>query len=153
MDRQQAVDALNEAIRYEHAAVLQYQHYALVVRGLWRSALSTFFASKSTEAHGHAARFGQKVVALGGVPTLDVADVVESTDVPVMLAQVLKLERSALAAYERALVVAAGDTALRNMLEDQIEAEQGDVEELELMLDEVAAAGVTPLSSAKRARG
>ena len=46
-------------------------------------------------------------------------------------------ERKALAAYQAALEIGGDDTALRNMLEDQIEAEQHHVEELELILDQV----------------
>ena len=145
MDTPQVVDALNKAVALEHAACLQYQQHALLVRGLWRKVFADFFTSESRSALDHAYKFGQKIVALGGVPTIEVgATVRQSLDLEEMLRQDLAIERAALQAYLNALALAEDNVALRNMLEDQIETEQRDVEELEMYLDMVQTGTVAP---------
>lgn len=137
MNSDAVIDALNEAIALEHAASMQYKQQALLVRGLWRPLYADHFYAAAKEAMDHARKFGQKVVALGGVPTLEIAPLKQAIALEEMLAHDLEVERKALAAYERALELARGDTALCNMLEDQIDAEKRDVEELEMILEQV----------------
>lgn len=140
MNTEAVIDALNDAIALEHAACLQYKQQSLLVRGLWRPVYAEKFAAASKEAFGHAKKFGRKVVALGGLPTLEIAPMKQSIDVEEMLRHDLEIERKALAAYEKALELAQSDTALRNLLEDQIQAETEDVEDLELLLEQVKTA-------------
>jgi bacterioferritin len=145
MDTSRVIDALNTAVALENAAVLQYKQHALLVRGLWRKVFGEFFSSESHSALDHARTFGQKIVALGGVPTVEVgATVHQSLNVEEMLRQDLDLERQAMRTYLAAHALAQDDVALRNMLEDQIEQEQRDIEELELYLDMVKTGAVVP---------
>ena len=138
MDKARVIDALNKAVALENAATLQYKQHALLVRGLWRRVFAEFFSSESRSALEHAHKFGQKIVALGGVPTIEIgATVRQSLDVEEMLRQDLELERQAMQAYLAAHALAEDNVALRNMLEDQIEGEQRDIEELELYLNMV----------------
>ena len=44
------IDALNKAIALEHAAILQYKQYALLVSGMWRKVFADFFAGESRNA-------------------------------------------------------------------------------------------------------
>jgi len=145
MDTGRVIDALNKAVALEHAACIQYKQHALLVRGLWRKVYAEFFREESRSAQEHAYKFGQKIVALGGVPTIEVgAAVRQSLELEEMLRYDLELERQAKQAYLDALALCEDDVALRNMLEDQIEDEQRDIEELELILEEVQTAAVTP---------
>jgi bacterioferritin len=145
MDTARIIDALNTAISLEHAASLQYKQHALLVRGLWRKVFADFFNSESHSAMNHAHKFGQKIVAFGGVPTVEVsATIRQSLDVAEMLRQDLDLERQAMQAYLAAHALADDNIALRNMLEDHIEQEQRDIEELELYLDMVRTGAVAP---------
>jgi bacterioferritin len=129
------IDALNKAVALEHTASLQYKQHALLVHGFWRKLFADFFASESRKALEHAHKFGQKIVALGGVPTVEVdAMVRQSLDLEEMLSQDLELEREAMQAYLEAWTLAEDDVALRTMLEDHIETEQRDIEELEMYL-------------------
>lgn len=135
-------EALNTAVAYEHAASLQYKQQALLVRGLWRRLLTEFFGAESRKALAHAQHFGQKIVALGGVPTVEVgATVQQSLEVAEMLEHDVALERLALEAYLAAWRLTEGEdaaaVALRTMLEEHIAAEQQDVDELELYLEMV----------------
>ncbi|MGH7965635.1 MAG: ferritin-like domain-containing protein [Candidatus Binatia bacterium] len=143
MDAKKIIAALNKVIALEHTATLQYQQHALLVSGLWRKVYEDFFSSQSKSSLEHAHKFGHKVVALGGVPTVEVGSTVrQSTDLEEMLHQDLALEREAMQAYLEAHALAEGDIALRTMLESQIESEQRDIEELEMYLGMVRTKGV-----------
>jgi bacterioferritin len=138
MDTARVIEALNKAVALEHAASLQYKQHALLVRGLWRRVFADFFSGESRSALEHAHKFGQKIVALGGVPTVEVgATIQQSLNVEEMLRQDLDLERQAMQAYLATHALAEDNIALRNMLEDHVEGEQRDIEELELYLDMV----------------
>lgn len=103
------------------------------------------FYDESRTAQEHAYKFGQKIVALGGIPTIEVGvPVRQSLDLLEMLQQDLDLERQAKQAYEEALILCQDDTALRAMLEDQIREEQEDIEELEMYLEQVQTQAVAP---------
>jgi bacterioferritin len=145
MDTARVVEALNKAVALEHAASLQYNQHALLVRGLWRKVFADFFSAESHSALDHARKFGQKIVALGGVPTIEVgATVHQSLDVQEMLRQDLQLERQAMQTYLAAHALAEDDVALRTMLEDHIEQEQRDIEELEMYLEMVKTGAMVP---------
>jgi bacterioferritin len=143
MDTKRVITALNKAVALEHTATLQYQQHALLVSGLWRKVFADFFASQSKGSLEHAHKFGQKVVALGGVPTVEIgATVHQSTDLEEMLHQDLQLEKETMQAYLEAHEMAEGDVALRTMLESHIESEQRDIEELEMYLGTIKTKGV-----------
>ena len=143
MDTKKMIDALNKAVALEHTAVMQYKQHALLVSGLWRKEYEGFFSDQSESAHGHARKFGQKVVILGGIPTVELgAPIRQSTDLEEMLNQDLELERAALQAYMDAHALADDNLPLRVMLENQIEAEQEDIEELEMYLGMVQTSGL-----------
>jgi bacterioferritin (cytochrome b1) len=145
MDNALVIDALNKAVALEHAACMQYKQHALLVRGLWRKVYADFFYDESRSAQEHAYKFGQKIVAMGGIPTIEVgAPVQQSLDLIEMLKQDLGIEQQAKQAYEDALALCQDDTALRVMLEDQIQAEQDDIEELEMYLEMVQTQTVVP---------
>ena len=142
MDTAKVIEALNRAVALEHAASIQYKQHALLVRGLWRKVFADFFFSESHHAQEHAYKFGRKIAALGGVPTIEMGTVHQSLDVEEMLRQDLDLERQALQAYCTAHTLAEDDIALRTMLETHIESEQRDIEDLELYLDQVKTGSV-----------
>ena len=135
MDTKKVIVALNKTIAFEHTATLQYQQHALLVNGLWRKVFTDFFSSQAKSSLEHATKFGQKVVALGGVPTVEIGGTVrQSTEVAEMLTQNLALEKETMQAYLDAHALTEGDIALRTMLESQIESEQRDIEELAMYL-------------------
>ena len=135
MDTKKVITVLNKTIAFEHTAILQYQQHALLVNGLWRKVFADFFSSQAKNSLEHATKFGQKIVALGGVPTVEIGGTVrQSTEVAEMLTQDLALEKETMQAYLDAHALTEGDIALRTMLESQIESEQRDIEELEMYL-------------------
>jgi bacterioferritin len=145
MNTEHVIEALNQTIALELTASLQYHQQALLVRGPWRKLFAEFFHAESHGALDHAHKFGQKVTALGGVPTIEVgAPVRQSLDLTEMLHQDLELECQAMQAYLEAHALAEGDVALRSMLETHIDDEQRDIEELEMYLEMVQTSAVMP---------
>lgn len=125
---------LNEAIALELGTMLQYNHYSQVILGLERRVWREFFLERSDAALVHARRFAEKVVALGGTPTLDTGTVVEAGDLTEMLQHSLEVERQAVTLYTEALAIAEDDAGYRSLLEEQVQEEMAGVEELEKYL-------------------
>jgi len=134
MDRKAVIKALNDVLKLEYAAVVQYAQFSYCVKGFRRLAVTDWFFEQGTTSLTHARLMGDKIVALGGIPTTQVGPVKEAQDLTGMVKLSLELERRSVESYQAALALAADDTALRVLLESRIEAEQADVEELEKML-------------------
>lgn len=122
---------LNRALALEYAAVIQYLHQHCSLRGPERQQFAPFFAANSTEAHLHAQNLGNKIVALGGVPTIEPAPVHPGETLGEMLLADLEVEREALDAYIKAWEAAQGNPPLVFWLEEIISEEQLHVDEME----------------------
>ena len=149
MDKTRLIEKLNQAIALELCGVLQYNQYAQVLLGPERRVWHEFFEETSDEAMEHARLFGKRVVALGGVPSVEPEPVRQTDDLRSMLTNSLELERRAVQIYTEALALCEDNTAYRNLLEEQISTETEDVEELEKYLNQVSKAATA--SAAKRA--
>lgn len=139
MDVQKMIDALNKSLSLEYAAVIQYYQHGFLLQGPEREYMTGFFRDKSKGTlETHVKRLGDKIVALGGVPTVEPATIRQAADMKEMLRQAVELEREAQAAHHDALKLAPGDRpeeiALRFMLEELVEDEQRDIDALELFL-------------------
>ncbi len=137
MANEKLIESLNRALGLELGAVIQYMQHSFLVTGIEREVYKSYFRSQSKESHGHARTLGDKIVALGGVPTVEPGMIRQSTDLGEMLKQDLTMEREALAAYMVAWE-ACGEQELptRFMLEERIANEQLHVEELEKLTSE-----------------
>jgi bacterioferritin (cytochrome b1) len=139
MANEQLLAALNEVLAMEYGAVIQYAQHHFLVRGHDRILFGNFFDANSKEAHLHALNLGNKIMALGGTPTIEHTPVQQASQLHEMLLQDLAMERRALAAYTKAWELAEGHQSLRFWLEDIIRLEQLHVEELERLTDEQVA--------------
>lgn len=137
MARAELIENLNKALSLELAGVIQYSQHSYLVTGIEREVYKEFFREQAEEAKDHALFLGDKVVALGGIPTVEPAMIRQSTDLLEMLKLDLELEREALATYMVAWD-SCGDEDLptRFWLEGQIAEEQLHVEELEKLTSE-----------------
>ena len=146
MDKARLVQKLNQAISLELCALLTYNQYAQVLMGPDRRLWRDFFKDSSKGGYKDARTFGARVVALGGVPSVEPAPVKQASNITDMLTNALDLERQLVQVYTEALDVARDNPAYRNLLEDQVLHEQTDVEEIEKYLDRVTkvAAGTGP---------
>jgi bacterioferritin len=135
MDIQRVVAGLNKILSLEYAAALQYMQHSYLIQGVERRYLSHFFRDQAKEClDKHSRQIGDKVVALGGVPTVEPGTIKQSTDCHEMLWQDLEMERSCQDAQKELLEEVHDDVALRVMLEQMIWEEQENIEHLEKLL-------------------
>ena len=152
MSNAQIIDKLNEILRHEWTGVAQYAQAGFVVSGLWREVYAGMFHENATESYDHAKLVGDKIVALGGVPTVERNPVKQSSDLGEMLQFALEFESAAVKLYTAALALCEGDRALEVFLEDILKEEQEGVDEITKLLRDNATA-IETTSSAARASG
>lgn len=131
------IENLNRALSLELGAVIQYMQHSFLVNGTEREIYRSYFRKQSEESHDHATTLGDKIVALGGVPTVEPGMIRQSTDLKEMLKQDLALEREALAAYMAAWESCKDEERpTRFQLEERIYQEQLHIDELEKLTSE-----------------
>ena len=135
MDRTAMIAKLNEILKWEYAGLVQYTQFSFIVQGDQRQTFYEFFRENGEEALDHAHLVGDKIVALGGVPTVERAEVRQSTDVHEMLEYSLIVEAKQVELYSEAIELChERDVALRVVLEDLCKQEQDGVDHLEKVL-------------------
>jgi bacterioferritin len=127
---------LNKALCAEYQAVVMYTTYAAAIQGPYRPQLRAFFQSEIPDELGHAQFLADKVVALGGYPSVEPADVPRATDAQEMLRNVRDAEQNAIRTYQRLAKAAdeMGEKGLATRLETILEDETGHFEETEKIL-------------------
>lgn len=137
MAREELIENLNQALSLELAGVIQYSQHSYLVTGTEREVYKDWFRDQSEEAQDHAETLGDKIVALGGVPTVEPAMIRQSTSLNEMLKQDLELEREAIAVYMAAWASCdEEDLPQKFWLEGRIADEQMHIEELEKLTSE-----------------
>ncbi len=137
MARAELVENLNKALSYELAAIIQYSQHSYLITGPDRQVFKDWFRDQAEEAQEHAETVGDKIVALGGIPTVEPAMIRQAVDLPEMLKQDLELEREAIAVYMAAWSACDdNDLPQKFWLEGQIADEQMHIEELEKLTSE-----------------
>lgn len=126
------IQHLNKDLERELAQIVRYLHHSFIVQGPIRASLVGHFRQQAQESMDHAIKLGEKITALGGHPTVNVSQIFEPGDQTLeeMLKEDLKAEEEALKEYKKHHKEAAGDIALRILLEQIIIEEQGHVEDL-----------------------
>ena len=147
MSNQQVIDKLNDILRHEWTGVAQYAQAGFVVAGLWREVYSKMFFDSAEESFGHAKQVGDKIVALGGVPSVERNPIMQSDDLVEMLTFSLEFESKAVELYNEALQLAEGDRALVVLLEDILLEEQDGVDDIQKLLREQTGAAQQDSSS------
>ncbi|MGV3608648.1 MAG: ferritin-like domain-containing protein [Planctomycetaceae bacterium] len=145
MDKAKIIDKLNECLRHEWTGVAQYAQAGFLVSGLLREVYSDMFFDSAKESFGHAKQVGEKITAMGGIPTVERNPVKQSEDLDEMLQHALEFESKAVRVYTEALALAEGDRPLTIFLEDILNEEQEGVDNLTRILrnPKGAAAGAT----------
>jgi bacterioferritin len=137
MANTELVENLNRALSLELAGVIQYLQHSFLVTGPEREVFRKFFRDMSGESQDHAALLGDKIVALGGVPTVEPGDIMQATELAEMLRQDLGLERTAMEAYVAAWKSCTdAELGTRFLLEERISEEQRHIEEFEKLTSE-----------------
>ncbi|WZO99419.1 ferritin-like domain-containing protein [Isosphaeraceae bacterium EP7] len=135
MDKSLMIDKLNEILKWEYAGLVQYTQYSFLVQDTWREVFCKMFRENGEEALGHAHKVGDKIVSLGGVPTVERAQVKLTTDLQEMLEYSLEVESKHVQLYTEALQLCDDrDVAIRVLLEDICLDEQEGVDHMEKLL-------------------
>ncbi|MBZ0169314.1 bacterioferritin [Candidatus Methylomirabilis lanthanidiphila] len=134
MDVQRVIAGLNRVLAIEYAAMIQYLQDSVLIQGLERAYLADFFRDRAKDEMGHAERLGDKIVALGGIPTIEPALITQSLEVAEMLGQGLAAERDALVALKALLPEVQDDVPIRVLIEQLCYDTQGHIESFEKLL-------------------
>ena len=133
------INQLNEILRHEWTGLAQYAQASFVVSGLWREVYTQMFWGSTQECLVHAQQIGEKIVALGGVPTVERNAIKQSNEITEMLEFSLDFESVAVSHYVRAIQIAEEspeDRALVILLEDILKQEQQGVDDISNLLRE-----------------
>lgn len=135
-DMKKLIDGLNVDLANEYAAIIQYRTYASAVTGPFRQELRTFFGAEVADELGHAGMLSDKIVALGGTPVLQAAEVQMATEPRQMLQNALAGEEATIERYvqRRREAEAAGEIGLAVDLDTIIADETKHRDEMRLML-------------------
>jgi bacterioferritin len=134
MDTTKVIEKLNEILKHEWTGVAQYAQAGFLVTGLWREVYSKMFLDSASESFGHAKLIGNKITAMGGVPSIERNAVKHSRDLEDMLKFGLAFEKTAVKLYTEALALCEDDRALTVFLEDILVEEQEGVDKLTQIL-------------------
>jgi bacterioferritin len=134
MNKQKVIDVLNKALEHEMSSMVRYLHHSFMVSGPQRGALQTFFRSLVKESNNHAIAMGEKITALGGHPSVKIAEIYEPgvQTIHEMLKEDLAEEERHMAIYENLLTEVEDDVPLKVFLEDFVFQEQKHIDELTL---------------------
>src|SRR5919197_671803 len=120
MADQEILDGLNEIMSTEYTSMIQLMQHSFLMQGADRYTFADLLRDHAKDTLGHARELGDKIVALGGVPSVQVGEVRQSTDTMEMLRQDLEQHRAAVARIDE--LVERADSrkmvALRVLLEN-----------------------------------
>lgn len=130
------VEGLNGALQNELGNVIRYLHHSFLVTGVNRGPLVEFFREKARESFTHATALGEKIVALGGHPTIKVPPMKEigHRNTEEMLREEMQAEKQEVQAYIKLLRLVGDDIALEFMLKEIIKDEQEGIDDLQRRL-------------------
>ena len=136
MDKKKVLEALNLDLEHEMSAIVRYLHHSFIVTGPTRGPLVSMFRTQANDSMQHAILLGEKIVALGGHPSVKIQEIYEPGEQTIeeMLEEDLEMEKQHLERFEGQLSLVQDNTALKLMLEQIIVEETTHVEELEMYL-------------------
>ena len=136
MNKETLIENLNNDLADELSAIIQYITYSAKTSGPYRPQLSEFFNAEVADEQMHAQYLANKIVALGGEPTMTPNEVPHVNTNKEMVEAVLNAEQRAVKNYtQRAREAEAfGDKGLAVQLEDMVADESEHMEETERIL-------------------
>src|SRR5271155_2580200 len=119
MNKEKVLEALNLDLEHEMTSIVRYLHHSFIVTGPIRAPLVSMFRKMATDSMQHAIKLGEKIVALGGHPSVKIQEVYEPGEQTIeeMLRENLEAEKQHLGLYEKQLELVQDNTPLRLMLE------------------------------------
>lgn len=134
VDKKKVIAALNLALERELAGIVRYLHHSFIVLGPGRGPLVSLFRSLVQDSMLHATHLGEKIVALGGHPSVKIEEVEEPGEQTLleMLQEDIAMEERHIQMYEDHLREFQKDIVLKLMYENMILEEVTHLEQLQL---------------------
>jgi len=134
MDKKKMVEMLNKALTMEHACYLRYMTHAAVLTGPYAEPIAARLKEIGQDEAAHAGKLRDRIVALGGMPTLEVekAEGMMATELQKILEVNIKEEENAIRMYQGILKEIPHDqeTLLYEIVEHILTDEMEHLEEL-----------------------
>lgn len=133
---QEILDGLNEIMSTEYTSMIQLMQHSFLMQGADRYTFAELLRGHAKDTLNHARELGDKIVALGGIPSTQIGEIRLSTDTTEMLQQDLDQHRAAVAKIDEMVEKADARklVALRVLLEEMSLEETRFLEELERAL-------------------
>ena len=134
VDKRLVIQALNLALERELAGMVRYLHHSFIVLGPGRGPLVQLFRSLVQDSMVHATLLGEKIVALGGHPSVKIEEVEEPGEQTLleMIQEDIAMEEQHIEMYEQNLKDFQKDIVLKLMYEQIILEETTHLEQLQL---------------------
>ncbi|TET96291.1 MAG: ferritin [Dehalococcoidia bacterium] len=131
------IDALNEDISYELAAIIQYMWHHVMASGVESPAIIDRFRLVAMDEMRHAEMLAERIDLLGGVPTTELAAIQVGGDLKKMIRDDIAGEELAVRLYKQHIKLADGldDPISRRMLEDILADEERHLHDWETVLE------------------
>ena len=137
MDRNEAIDALNEIVELELAGAVRYTQYSLMVFGHARIPVISWMREQAAEALAHATIVGEEVTTLGGRVSLGISELVGThhDTLDEMMQEMIVHERRGIELYRQLLGLVEGhNVSLEELAREMVRSEELHVSEIEKML-------------------
>lgn len=136
MNKKKIVEILNKALTEELTALLQYIQHHYLYKGPNAQSVKEFLKKLSFTEMDHAYKLGERIAALGGMPTTKPDPLKVPKKSVDMIKANLQDERDAIENFREWIKVLdkEGDYTSRNMLEDILADEEEHAAELEALL-------------------
>ncbi len=136
MDKKRIIETLNKALTEEITALLQYFQHHYLYKGPNAISVKALFKKLSFKEMDHAYMLGERIAALGGIPTTK-PDRIEVPEKSIdMIKANVGVEDGAIVDFKKWIKVLdeEGDITSRNMLEGILADEEEHIAELRSLL-------------------
>lgn len=136
MEKKELIEALNRMLAQEHACAIRYATHAAVITGPYADAVATRLKEIATDELLHAEKLRDRILALGGTPTMDVRteDLKAATTLEHILRVNIAEEEAAIRGYTTILEgLSLSNVILFQTIQEIIRDEQEHLEELEAL--------------------
>ena len=136
-DREKIVEALNQGVGREIAAIIQYLHHHYMAEGIASPEIIEKFEKTARDEMRHMEMFSERIAYLKGVPTTKPWPIKTGGDIGKMLRDDLEIEYTACELYKKHIKLCdeLGDTTTRLMLEKILADEEDHVDQWETILE------------------
>jgi bacterioferritin len=131
------IDALNEDVSYELAAIIQYMWHHVMASGVESPAIIDRFRLVAMDEMRHAGMLAERIDLLGGVPTTKLQAIQVGGVLKKMIQDDIAGEKLAVRMYKQHIKLADGldDPISRRMLEDILADEERHLHDWETVLE------------------